>query len=112
MKKILRIGAGVAILVILALTAILLAPTYSRHVQLEQFMEEIAAEQGAVERSDEMLRVAVASEAARLGIPLRAEQVQVERSNGSTGIKARYNVRIDLPIYTVDLHFRAGSGAR
>ena len=112
MKKTLRILAGVAILLILVTMAVLLAPTYVRHVQLEQFMEEAASEPNAGEGSDEMLRVAVFNEAARLGIPLNLDQVRVERSDGTVRINVRYYVRIDLPIYTVDLHFRAGSGAR
>lgn len=107
-----RIAAGIAILVILAATAVLLAPFYVRNMQLQQFLEESRQQQGVENKSAEMLQVAVADKAAQLGIPLRPEQVRVDRTGGSLRIEARYIVRIDLPVYTVDLHFHAGSGAR
>ena len=107
-----RIAAGIAILVILAATAVLLAPSYVRNMQLQQFLEESLQQQGVEDKPTEMLQVAVADKAAQLGIPLRPEQVRVDRTGGSLRIEARYIVRIDLPVYTVDLHFRAGSGAQ
>ena len=107
-----RITAGIAILAILAAAAVLLAPSYVRNVQLQQSLEEIVRQPEVESRSTEMLQVAVADQAGRLGIPLRPEQVQVDRTGGSVRIRVLYFVRIDLPVYTVDLHFRAGSGAR
>ena len=50
--------------------------------------------------------------AAALGIPPRAVEVRIDRTGGGFRMEARYVVRLDLAVYVVDLHFRAGSGAR
>ena len=112
MKNTLRTAAGIAVLGALALTAILLAPAYVRNMKLQQFLAETVGDPTSLERPVEMLQVDVADKAARLGIPLRPSQVSIDRSGGSLRIEARYIVRVDLPVYTVDLHFRARSGAR
>ena len=112
MKTIWRKAAGIAILIAFAVTAALLAPAYYRNLQLEQSLERLVAQEDINERSDEELRGAIVSEGRRLGIILDPAQVRVDRALGPLRIEARYIVHVDLSIYTVDLHFRAGSGAR
>ncbi|MBI3681538.1 MAG: hypothetical protein HY235_14230 [Acidobacteria bacterium] len=60
----------------------------------------------------EVLAAAVAERAARLGLRLTADQVRVYRSDAGAYIEGRYAVRVDLFVYTVDLHFRPAAGAR
>ena len=107
-----RVAAGVTILVLLVVSAVVLAPSYYRHFRLEQSLEELVSEEGGVDRTDAELRQQVIAGAAALGIPLREDQIRVSRSGGALRVEARYIVRVDVPAYTVDLHFRAGSGAR
>jgi hypothetical protein len=56
--------------------------------------------------------VAVLEKAAFLGLPVKAENVLIKRSTDSIRIDVRYFVRVDFPIYTVDLHFYPGAGSR
>lgn len=107
-----RVAAGVVILALLAGSVVVLAPTYYRHFRLEQSLEGLVSGEGAVDRSDEELRRQAVAGAVAVGIPLREDQIRVSRSGGALRIEARYIVRVDVPAYTVDLHFRAGSGAR
>ena len=41
-----------------------------------------------------------------------ADNVHIERTADSVHIEVRYLVRVDLPLYTVDLHFYPGAGNR
>ena len=52
---------------------------------------------------------AVLEKAAALGLPIKADNVHIKRSGDSTRIDVRYIVRVDFPLYTVDLHFYPGS---
>ncbi|MCP5117466.1 MAG: DUF4845 domain-containing protein [bacterium] len=112
MKSIARKAAGITILVALAATVVLLAPAYYRNLQLEGSLERLVAQEDVGQRSDDELRAAIASQARALGIPIDTTQVRVDRALGPLRIEVRYIVQVDLEIYTVDLHFRAGSGAR
>jgi hypothetical protein len=47
----------------------------------------------------------VAEQAARLGMRIRPDQVQVRHWQEHLEIQVRYAVTIDLAFYTVDLHF-------
>ncbi len=41
-----------------------------------------------------------------MGLPVRTGDVQVAQGANSIKIEVLYVVHIDLPVYTVDLHFR------
>ena len=112
MRNKLRIVAGVAILAILAAAAVLLAPSYVRNVRFRQYLEAAARQPETRALPDDRIRTAVADRAARLGVPLKPDEIRVDRSMGRLRIEARYIIRIDLPVYTVDLHFRAGGKSR
>lgn len=100
-----RVLTGGAVLALLALFAILLLPVYVRNYRFERALKELAAESDATRAPDEFLRVRVVDRAARLGLPIRPEQVKLERKAERVGIDVRYVVPIDLPLYSVDLHF-------
>jgi hypothetical protein len=51
----------------------------------------------------------VLEKAAALGLPVKAEDVHIRRVEDNTRIDVRYIVRVDFPLYTVDLHFYPGS---
>ena len=107
-----RIVGALVILGVLAAGAVLLAPAYWRNLRLEQYLESMVSQPDSEKRSDQLLQVDVAGKAASLGVPLRPEEVRIDRSAGRLRIETKYVVRIDVPIYTVDLHFRANSGAK
>ncbi len=98
----LRVAAGIAILAALIFFAALLVPVYWRNHQFQQSLDSIIA-RGA---SDDAMRAAVVESAARLRLPVRAEQVRLVRFGGRLQLEVPYAVPVDLSLYTVDLHFR------
>lgn len=108
----LRIAAAVLILVVLAILGARLAPLYLDNMRLQSYVASLTQDADALTRPDEALRVAVLEKAAFLGLPVKAGNVHIKRSTESMRIDVRYFVRVDFPLYTVDLHFYPGAGSR
>ena len=108
----LRIAAAGLILVVLAVLGARLLPLYLDNMRLQSYVEGIAQNEEARTRPDDALRVAVLEKAAFLGLPIKAENVHIKRSSDTMRIDVRYIVRVDFPLYTVDLHFYPGAGSR
>ena len=107
-----RVAAGAAVLAALVLIGIRLIPIYIRNIELQQFVEEVTHRATTPTSSDDVLRTWVLDKAADLDLPVKATNVQIERSADTVRIDVRYVVRVDLPLYTVDLHFYPGAGSR
>jgi hypothetical protein len=45
-------------------------------------------------------------QAARLSLRVDAKDIHVKRAQGRLEVEVMYEVPADLPLYTVDLHFR------
>jgi hypothetical protein len=108
----LRIAAAVLILVALAIMGARLLPLYLDNMRLQSYVERITQDVENRTRPDDALRVAVLEKAAVLGLPVKAENVRIKRSEDTMRIDVRYVVRVDFPLYTVDLHFYPGAGSR
>ena len=108
----LRIAAALLILVILAALGARVLPLYLENMRLQSYVEGITRDAENRTRPDDELRVAVLEKAAFLGLPVKADNVHIKRSTDSVRIDVRYIVRVDLPMYTVDLHFYPGAGSR
>ena len=108
----LRIALAVVILLALGVFGVRLLPLYLDNMRLQSYVDGIAQDAEARTRPDEALRVNVLEKAASLGLPVRADNVHIKRSNDNVRIDVRYIVRVDLPLYTVDLHFYPGAGSR
>jgi hypothetical protein len=89
-----------------------LLPVYIDNMRLQSYVERIAQDAENRTRPDDALRVAVLDKAAFLGLPVKAENVHIKRSEDGLRIDVRYIVRVDFPMYTVDLHFYPGAGSR
>jgi hypothetical protein len=107
-----RVGAGAAVLVVLAVMGARLVPIYFHNIELQQFVEDVTHRATAPTSSDDMLRTWVLNKAADLDLPVRADNIQIHRSPESVRIVVRYVVRVDMPLYTVNLHFYPGAGSR
>jgi len=107
-----RVAAGAAVLAALVLIGIRLIPIYIRNIELQQFVEEVTHRATTPTSSDDVLRTWVLDKAADLDLPVKATNVQIERSADNVRIDVRYVVRVDLLLYTVDLHFYPGAGSR
>ena len=108
----LRIAAAVLILIGLAIMGARLLPIYMDNMRLQSYVERITQNADTLTRPDDALRVAVLDKAAFLGLPVKAENVRIKRSEETMRIDVRYIVRVDFPMYTVDLHFYPGAGSR
>ncbi len=84
-------------------------PPYFANGQLKDKMYEEARFAESNDRSTEQLRDIIYREAQRLEIPLRREQIQIERSSAGTRIKADYTVTVDLYYYQTDWDFHTTS---
>ncbi len=108
----LRQAAGVAVLAILVFLGVRLIPIYIHNQELQQFVEDVTHRAAAPTSSDDVLRSWVLSRAADLELPVVAGNVQIQRTAESVRIDVRYVVHVNLPLYTVDLHFYPGAGSR
>ena len=108
----LRIAAAVLILIALAIMGARLLPLYLDNMRLQSYVERITQDVENRTRPDDALRVAVLEKAAFLGLSVKAENVRIKRSEDTMRIDVRYVVRVDFPLYTVDLHFYPGAGSR
>jgi hypothetical protein len=108
----LRIAAAVLILAGLAFLGARLLPLYLDNMRLQSYVEGITQNAENHTQPDDALRFAVLEKAALLGLPVKAENVQIKRSSDNVRIDVRYIVRVDFPMYTVDLHFYPGAGSR
>lgn len=100
------------ILVLLgAVLAARLTPPYLDNLRLQRYLEQLISQPEVHTRPPDLLRIDILNEASRLGIPVRQDQIVIRRSPERIRIEARYIVRVDLALYTVDLHFRPAAGS-
>jgi hypothetical protein len=102
-------AAAALILIILGILGVRLLPIYLDDIRLQSYVEGITQDVASRTRPDGMLRIAVMEKAASLGLPVGADNVHINRTEGEVRIAVRYIVHVDLPLYTVDLHFYPGS---
>ncbi|MGH8649547.1 MAG: hypothetical protein ACREUP_09615 [Burkholderiales bacterium] len=87
-----------------------LTPHFLRNLRLQQYMENLTQARPG-DAAPESVRGQVVERARQLGIPMTEADVQVGKSEAAMRISARYLVEVNLPGYTVKLHF-APSGGR
>jgi len=88
------------------------APIYLHNLQLQNFVADVAARPSTASQSDDLVRTWVVDKAHELNLPVKSDNVRIQHSREGTRIDVRYYVRVDLPLYTVDLHFYPGAGSR
>ena len=107
-----RIAAALVVVAGLALFGVKVVPIYIHNLQLQSFVGALTARPENLSKSDELLRGQVLDRAHVLDLPVQPGNVQIVHSGGAVRIDVRYIVRVDLPGYTVDLHFYPGAGSR
>jgi hypothetical protein len=103
-------AAGVAVLVVLAAVAVLLAPPYYENWKLQRYLDALAGDPAISTTTPDAVRDKIVKQAESLGLPVHSDDVRVSRVDGALRIEVLYIVKINLPIYSVDLHFRPGAG--
>lgn len=107
-----RQAAGIAVLAILAILGVKLIPIYFHNRELQQYVEDVTHRAATPTSSDDVLRAWVLQKAADLELPVGADDVHILRAAGNVHLDVRYVVHVNLPLYTVDLHFYPGAGSR
>jgi hypothetical protein len=100
-----RRAAGVAVLALLAVIAIPLLPPYVRNFRFQRSLDDLMARP----QTPELLQAAVVNRAGEMGLPVRTGDVKVTREGNGLRVDIVYVVRVDFPMYTVDLHFHPAS---
>src|ERR1700680_437460 len=101
-----RVAAGIGVLVVMAAIGVLLIPPYVENWKLQSFINQLAEDPGIAQKPPETIRANIVDKAASLGLPVHTDDVRVTKSGDAFRIDVLYVVHVDLPIYTVDLHFR------
>ncbi len=83
-----------------------LAPPYYENWCFERFLGNLAHDPATEGRPVNLIHALVVDKAASWGLPVRTDDVQVSRTGSRTSIEVLFVIRIDLPFYSVDLHFR------
>jgi len=107
-----RIAAAIVILAGLLFFAAMFSPIYVHNLELQNFVSDLAGRPDTPAKSDDVLRTWVLDKAHELDLPVKADNVRILHSPDGMRIDVRYFVRVDLPGYTVDLHFYPGAGSR
>ena len=87
-------------------------PIYLGNLKLQTYVAEITRRVDSKNQSDEVLVRNVLNRARDLDLPVKADNVHINRSPEGLRIDVRYFVRVTIPGYTVDLHFYPGAGSR
>jgi hypothetical protein len=103
-------GAAALILTGLAVAAVLMLPPYFQNLEFQRYLEQVVRQVDVAAYPPDLVRAQVLNKAAGMGLPVRGDQVSVERSGGGYRIRVLYIRRVDLLLYTVDLHFRSSAG--
>lgn len=107
-----RIAAALLILAGLVFFLVTFAPYYFRNLEMQKFVSEITRREENQNKSDDILRTWVLEKARQLNLPITEDEVHVTHPPDGMRIDIRYFVKVDLPGYTVNLHFYPGAGAR
>lgn len=107
-----RIAAATVVLAGLLGFLGIFAPIYVRNLRLQNYVSGMTQNVENTQKSDDLLRTLVLDKANELNLPVAAGNVHIRRSADRLQIDVRYFVRVDLPGYTVDLHFYPGAGSR
>lgn len=84
-------------------------PPYFANSQLADKMRQEARFADANNRTNEQLRDAIYRTAQRSRIPIRPEDIQIERTSEGTRISADYSVTVDLRVYQLVWDFHTTS---
>ena len=107
-----RIAAALLIVVALAMIAAKVGPIYAHNLELQNFVADLSRQAETRAKPDDLLRSQVIQKAHTLGLPVTTDNIRIVRSADDLRIDVRYLVRVDLPGYTVNLHFYPGAGSR
>lgn len=100
-----RTLAAVGVLAVLVFFGIRLLPFYVHNREFQRFLASAASDQQNLTRPEDQVCIEVAQKGTELGLPVRVDEVQLDRSAKSLRIGVKYAVQVAVPFYAMDLHF-------
>ena len=82
---------------------------YFENWKFQQYLNDLSADAGTSTKSPEVVRANVVDKAGQLGLPVHSDDVRVTRDGQALRVEVLYLVRVNLGLYSVDLHFRPAS---
>ena len=96
---------GLGVVVVGFYVAWQLMPPYFSNFQFQDAIESEARLSAYSDKSEEAIQDAVFKKARELELPLKKEQIKVQRNGTEVQISTAYTVHVDLPYYPMDLRF-------
>jgi len=96
---------GLFVVVAVSYTAWMVLPLYVNNYQFQDDIQNEALLNSYSNKTEQDIRNTLAKKAAEYGIPLKAEQINVQRNGPELSIWADYTVHVDLPGFPLDLRF-------
>ena len=96
---------GVVLVIAAFYAAYLVLPPCISNYEFQDDVNNEALVNSYSSKSEMDISATLAKKAAEYGIPLKAEQIHVERSGPELSIWADYSVHVDLPGFPLDLNF-------
>lgn len=109
-RRLPRLVAGAAVLVILLVLGAFLIPPYAANWRLQSYVNGLADDPATAKLTPDVVQSRVLNQAASLGLPVHSEDVHVAVNQGAVRIDVLYIVHVDVAGYTIDLHFRPTAG--
>jgi hypothetical protein len=109
-----RIAVAIGILAALVLLLASLAPAYFHNLNLQNYVSSLTRGPAPGGTSDGILRQEIVDKAKELNLPVSADNVRITRAADGKleHIDVRYFVDVNLPGYTVKLHFYPGAASQ
>jgi hypothetical protein len=96
---------GLLLLIAVFYTAWMLLPPYVHDYQFQDDVRNEALINSYNNKSEQDIRNTLAKKAAEYDIPLKPEQINVQRNGTELSIWADYTVHVELPGFPLDLRF-------
>ena len=108
-----RVAAAAGILASLAGLLAVLSPAYFHNLDLQNYVTALSRSEAERTAPDEELRRRIVEKAEQLHLPVAPENVRIARGEDGSleHIDVRYFVDVNLPGYTVKLHFYPGAAS-
>lgn len=87
-------------------------PAYYYNYEFQSALEHTALTESYSARSEADIQELVAAQAQELNIPVKAEQIRVQRNGTQLTISTEYTISIDIPFYPFEIRFLPSSGNR
>ncbi len=84
---------------------VLIPPYYNNYSFEDELDNEARAAVYSPQMTEDDVKNALAKKAKDLDIPLTADDIHVEKTNGNISIWAEYTISVQTPVKTIDLKF-------